>query len=493
MIQYVYLSGDLNSSSMSSFKLPFSVLVAAYMLALVLSGSVLFTFAGQAQVPEQPALGDYPLGSTNMTNSGFSMDDDIATDDSGASLLTYDNGQYGIKVHYPNSWSYQEYNPTSDLTAFNVASFFPPVEQDPDLSSELRMTIENLNSPMSVDEYSNDSINYYTNNNENFSLISQSTTDEFLSGMPAYELVFTDYSDGSEYTTYEKGTIDNMNNKVYYLTFKSPTTAFDQMFNPVVNNMIDTFELEPISDTASLDEGGDDLEMFPQDGISNLDQFPLPSQDLNLQDLELFMEGFASSIFNGSSVLATVGTSMVDGIKVTGVSLEDDRELNSETGSLDNSSQHLTVIMSGFPADGQSGGGGNSSVTVIATRIPIDVGNALSSLAGLGPASSSENGLSSFMGEEASEFSSLTSSPFSTGNGNATESPNPFAFLSSLQIGSSSLVNPDWSTPQSVSMSLMGNFDGAHASGTKSGNFSSSLDVIIATVIPYTGNDGISG
>jgi len=39
-------------------------------------------------------------------------------------------------------------------------------------------------------------------------------------------------------------------------------------------------------------------------------------------DFELFMDSFTNSIFNGTSIFGGLGTSMVNGIKVSGISLE---------------------------------------------------------------------------------------------------------------------------------------------------------------------------
>lgn len=95
-------------------------------------------------------------------------------------------------------------------------------------------------------------------------------------------------------------------------------------------------------------------------------------------------------------------------------------------------------------------GRGNSSVTVIAARIPVDISSMFSpeGLLGLAAATESSNGdRPPFVG---GEFDGLMGMPVQEG------SPNPFGFLSMFQIGSSSLVNPDWAVPQTVSMSLLG-------------------------------------
>ncbi|MGH9964475.1 MAG: hypothetical protein ACRD5E_06575, partial [Nitrososphaeraceae archaeon] len=73
----------------------------------------------------------------------------------------------------------------------------------------------------------------------------------------------------------------------------------------------------------------------------------------------------------------------------------------------------------------------------------------------------------------------------------------PFEFVSNLQIGSTNLISPDWSSPQSVNMSLVGG--GGEAGGMAGERVTTitpplhqieedSLDLVFVSVIPYTGS-----
>jgi hypothetical protein len=62
---------------------------------------------------------------------------------------------------------------------------------------------------------------------------------------------------------------------------------------------------------------------------------------------------------------------------------------------------------------------------------------------------------------------------------------NPFELLSNLQIGSTSLVNPDWSTTQSLTMSLIGGEGVTNSSLAQAEE--DTLDLVFVSVIPYTG------
>ena len=68
---------------------------------------------------------------------------------------------------------------------------------------------------------------------------------------------------------------------------------------------------------------------------------------------------------------------------------------------------------------------------------------------------------------------------------------NPFDFLSELQIGSTNLVNPDWSAPQSVTMELSGRMLSG-ANGGQTPNSQDTLDFLLVSAIPFTGEESTS-
>jgi hypothetical protein len=94
----------------------------------------------------------------------------------------------------------------------------------------------------------------------------------------------------------------------------------------------------------------------------------------------MFMDSFANSIFNGTSTFAGLGTSIVDGIEVSGISLDKSQNQLSVTlsqpatqvgGSNNNiTSTNTTSTISSIP--------NSNSVSVIAMRIPISTSDILS-------------------------------------------------------------------------------------------------------------------
>jgi hypothetical protein len=173
-----------------------------------------------------------------------------------------------------------------------------------------------------------------------------------------------------------------------------------------------------------------------------------------------------NKIFNASSISGIVGISMVNGVKVTGANLG-----NNEVSVI---LRHVTSSSNSSLVP---------SVTVTVLRFPMD----LKSLMSLAAASRSTGGntSSTMMTNNSNPMNAMMGQGF-TGLGgglgaNAATQNNPFKaldFLKNIQIGSSSIINPDWRLPQTATMGLIG------GSGTST---TSSADFVIVTVIPYTG------
>ena len=119
-----------------------------------------------------------------------------------------------------------------------------------------------------------------------------------------------------------------------------------------------------------------------------------------------------------------------------------------------------------------------NSVSVIAMRIPINTADILS----VAQASSSQ-GLDSSMMTRGMGFNQDNIFP--------SDSFNPFSLLSSMQIGSSSLTNADWSVPQTVTMDLVGG-NIQEEQQSYSNNTSAAADFLFVSVIPYTGSSNNS-
>jgi hypothetical protein len=222
-----------------------------------------------------------------------------------------------------------------------------------------------------------------------------------------------------------------------------------------------------------------------EDILYGEEQVPtVPSTSSSTMDFGMFMDSFAKSVFNGTSTFAGVGTSIVDGVQVSGISL--DKSQNQLSITLSRTATQVrgannvtdtdttTIPTSNIP--------NSDSVSLIAMRLPISMSEILSMATG----SSSSSGLDvldSGTGDDTTE-NQLSSFP------SDSSSLNPFLLLSSLEIGSSTLIDVDWSEPQTVTMELMGsgrtNQEQVQQLNSTHGTMA---DFVLVSVIPYTGVD----
>lgn len=426
------------------------------------------------------------VGGSNLSNNN----------DSNISFLTYENPIYGISIEYPSAWTYQEPEEESsaNTTIFSIVDISPPISEDPNVATNFQMGIENLQSPISLDQYARTVINSYRGN-LNFSLISVDLNST-LSGRPAYQIIFTDVTeDGIERKSIERGTVDEVNNRVYYVAFNTETSMYEK-FLPIVQTMMNSLKLdtsnmssmENLDSTTSLGNDSSITDSMPLDDaipfLNEQPSLPFSSPPSSSMDFELFMESFTNSIFNGTSIFGGVGASMVNGVKVSGI-------------SLDSNESRLLVTLSGTPTQLLGRNNNTSltndttstttttnaeslnSVTVIAMRIPINLADILT----LAQASSSQS-LDNDMMTEDMGFNEDSIFP--------SDSFNPFSLLSGMQIGSSSLTNADWSVPQTVAMNLVGGSNNYEQQQQYYSNNTSTTDLLFVSVIPYTGSDNNS-
>jgi hypothetical protein len=216
-------------------------------------------------------------------------------------------------------------------------------------------------------------------------------------------------------------------------------------------------------------------------GEEQVPSMPPSTSSSSAMDLGLFMDSFANSIFNGTSTFAGVGTSIVDSVKVSGISLDESHNQLSVTLSrtatqVEEGNNNVTSTDTTMPASDIPN---SDSVSVIAMRIPISTSDILS-MAAASSSSSSLNTLDGRIGDNAieNELNSFPSDGF-----------NPFSLLSNLQIGSSTLIDVDGSEPQTVTMDLIGS-DGTtnqeQEQDLNSAN-ATTADFVLVSVIPYTG------
>jgi hypothetical protein len=176
-----------------------------------------------------------------------------------------------------------------------------------------------------------------------------------------------------------------------------------------------------------------------------------------------------ANIFNSSSLFGALGMSMVDGVKVTGISILPNNDVSVTLKHITTNSVNTTL----------PGG-----VTVTAIRVPMNLKDLISTISAV------SNGTTNGGGNNVMNMMTGPMQGFgSTKAGNSTSfMSNPFGFLKTIQIGSSSIAVPNWSLPQSITMGLVGMIGSSSSNRLSSSTTSpQTAEFIIASVIPFTG------
>jgi hypothetical protein len=209
---------------------------------------------------------------------------------------------------------------------------------------------------------------------------------------------------------------------------------------------------------------------------------PSSSSSASTMDFGLFMDSIANSIFNGTSTFAGLGNSIVDGIDVSGINLDKSQNklsvILSRTATTQVEGNNNNIASTDTTITELSGIPNSNPVSVIAMRIPISTSDILS-IAAASSSSSSLNALDSSIGDDTTE-NQLDSFP--------SDSFNPLSLLSSLQIGSSTLIDVDWSEPQTVTMDLVGSGTTNQEQEQQINSANATMaEIVLVSVIPYTG------
>ena len=209
---------------------------------------------------------------------------------------------------------------------------------------------------------------------------------------------------------------------------------------------------------------------------------PSSSSSASTMDFGLFMDSIANSIFNGTSTFAGLGNSIVGGIDVSGINLDKSQNklsvILSRTATTQVEGDNNNITSTDTTITELSGIPNSNPVSVIAMRIPISTSDILS-IAAASSSSSSLNALDSSIGDDTTE-NQLDSFP--------SDSFNPLSLLSSLQIGSSTLIDVDWSEPQTVTMDLAGSGTTNQEQEQQINSANATMaEIVLVAVIPYTG------
>jgi hypothetical protein len=173
-----------------------------------------------------------------------------------------------------------------------------------------------------------------------------------------------------------------------------------------------------------------------------------------------------------SSLSNIVGISLVDGIKVSGINVGD---------------TDLSVTLRYQAVGGNVSNTGNASslpVTIISTKLPV------SNLTQLLSMVEAMRNMATTAASNANPMGSILGQP---GSSNAAMESNAVQILSllrNIQIGVASVVNANWTLPQTVSMGLFGGLrDMSSAASTST--TSAPTDLVMVIVVPFQGETNL--
>ncbi|MGI0045112.1 MAG: hypothetical protein ACRD47_15515, partial [Nitrososphaeraceae archaeon] len=184
----------------------------------------------------------------------------------------------------------------TDATIIQIVNMFPPISDDPNAVTFLQIGIEELETPFSIDEYSRSIINGYRESRLNFDLVS-SNTGNILSGLPTYEIVFTDSANGTDRKLMEVGALDSDNNRVYYLLFNTEESRYD-LFVPALESMIDSFQLSSIGEVSVINGNVNNDTISngtTQDGSTTTTTTTAPSLSMSQNDTDISSSSIQSN------------------------------------------------------------------------------------------------------------------------------------------------------------------------------------------------------
>ena len=173
-----------------------------------------------------------------------------------------------------------------------------------------------------------------------------------------------------------------------------------------------------------------------------------------MSDMPFDLNQFGN-LLTGKTILGTIGVSMVENVAISGVQL-----INESTVSV--TLRHDIEGNEVFP------------VTVIAYKISLnnsDIGSVIQSASNSNKFMGINPSMDSLQHDNGN--SSLFEEPLSSSQKNKE---NPLAIFEKIQIGSSSLTNPNWVSPNTLTMNMIKNL-----------NYQSNFDFILVMAIPYTG------
>ena len=173
-----------------------------------------------------------------------------------------------------------------------------------------------------------------------------------------------------------------------------------------------------------------------------------------------------------SSLSNIVGISLVDRIKVSGINIGD---------------TDISVTLKYQRSGGNLSNTGNASasslpVTIIATKLPV------SNLTQLLSMVEAMRNMAATTTNNANPMGSILGQPGSSNSAMESNAVQILTLLRNIQIGIASVVNANWTLPQTVSMGLFG---GLREMGAASSTTTAPTDLVVVIVVPFQGETNL--
>jgi eukaryotic-like serine/threonine-protein kinase len=152
-------------------------------------------------------------------------------------FLPYVNSTYGIKLQYPSSWDKEE-NGTRQDTETDVVTFYAPGINS---NASLDISIDDISDEkgIALSQYASGGISDLKQSLKSFKLVGL-TTNNVLSGLPAYKSIYTYADQNSIFKDMEIGAIKG--DKAYILTYEAGMNEYDK-YLPIIQGLINSFQI----------------------------------------------------------------------------------------------------------------------------------------------------------------------------------------------------------------------------------------------------------
>ena len=156
----------------------------------------------------------------------------------------YVNSTWGFELEYPIDWEVDTKDGAEGSDRYTqLVTFYSPLENDDDVWRDyILIAHDKIPSQTDLNSYLNEAVDLY-GSGEGFQLIS-SNMDGTLSGLPAYELTFTERASEPappvDLKTIETAAI--VGGEAYYIRYTAETNSYSD-YLPVFNEVISSFKL----------------------------------------------------------------------------------------------------------------------------------------------------------------------------------------------------------------------------------------------------------